>query len=191
MWKRILEILGHEGPDPSEEEFIEDWKKKPEYFFVGQFDEELKWGNPLFDRITLDGASDSHGLMIFPKMKISATFASNEYTLGWVEELSMVEGGVVRIKHFALRDNLEGQGIGSVFYNAILSYFKKRHATSVEFHENHSTKIDYYRSFFKKQGVKEVREQVWRVDLYPNGKIPLKVRIFQKAIKMKVLNLKH
>ena len=166
MCTKIQEMLGIQSGEPSAEELFAKWKKKPERYFVAQRDnKELKWEGPIFGSAPMFGCSDSHGQMEFPDMRVSVTLGSDDYTLAWVEGISMVEGGIVRISHFALDKKLEGRQLGVVLYNAILSYFKNKNATCIEFHENHTKKVEFYRKFFDKQGVKEINKRVWRVDI--------------------------
>lgn len=95
----------------------------------------------------------------------------------------MYSAGVVRIKHFALNAKLTRSGVGEIFFNAILLFFKSKNAVIIEFHENHSSKIDHYRRFFEKLGVKEIREGVWQVELYKNNDVPKQVLLFHDELK--------
>lgn len=95
----------------------------------------------------------------------------------------MHSGGVVRIKHFALNTSLTRAKIGEEFFYAILQFFKSMNAVTIEFHENHSSKIDHYRRFFEKVGVKEISDRVWQVELYNNNEIPDHVLAFHEELK--------
>lgn len=185
MRAKITEGIGLQSTESSVEKLIAKWKKKPEQYFVGQTDKKLKWGRQAFGIATLERRSESHGIMVFPDMKVLVTFDKEDYTLGWVEGISMLEGGIVRIRHFAINEVLEGHGHGIILYNSILKYFKNKNAIYLEFHENHTKKIDRYRKFFDKQEVKKIEKDIWRVDIYPKGHTPIKVRIFQSYLKMK------
>ncbi|MDU0353833.1 hypothetical protein RS130_07745 [Paraglaciecola aquimarina] len=95
----------------------------------------------------------------------------------------MHSGGVVQINHFALKTNLTRCKIGITFFKAILCFLKSKSAISVEFHENHSSKIERYRRFFKKLEIKESAAGVWRVELYDNDHIPNNVLSFHEELK--------
>ncbi|CAH7202569.1 hypothetical protein VCHA37P200_40287 [Vibrio chagasii] len=92
----------------------------------------------------------------------------------------MQQGGVVQIKHFALNPDLTKAGVGKVFFNAIVDFFKSKNAISIEFRENHSSKIEHYRIFFEKMGLEETESRVWIVNLYDCDDIPESVLSFHR-----------
>lgn len=65
----------------------------------------------------------------------------------------MYAGGTVKVNHFALNKALTGLGVGTTFFGALVRFFKSNNAVSIEFHENHTSRIDDYRKFFKKLAV--------------------------------------
>ena len=169
------------GRTPTVNQFIEEWAKTPEDYFFGVYDEPLRW-NTFYDSIMVGNLPDSHGLSVFPD--ILCEFKAFEYSLliGYIQKISMHSGGVVCIKHFALNSQLTSSGIGLIFFNAIKRFFKSQNAIAIEFRENHSTKIEHYRTFFEKLGVAEIEDKVWRIALYQKDNIPKHVLKFQEAL---------
>lgn len=170
---------------PTVEAFLASWKKYPDSHFFSQTDTALEWVTG-YGLGIMEGLPDTHGFSKMPN--IICNYSENNYSLdiGWIERISMLSGGTVRIKHFALNKGLTGRGYGIAFIESLICFFKKHNATSIEFHENHSTKIQHYRQLFKKMGVSEIRSGVWRIDLYPDEEIPHSVKAFQDSLTKKI-----
>ncbi len=172
------------GRCPTVKQFIEEWKKDPLRHFLGYYNHKLVW-DTVYDWAPMVGLPNSHGLSMLPN--IVCRYSEYKYSLiiGYIEEISMYSGGIVSIKHFALHPRLTRNNIGEFFLKSIIEFFKSKNAVVIEFQENHSTKIEHYRIFFKKLGVPEVRYRVWRVELYENKKIPMQVLAYQEKLKLK------
>ncbi len=172
------------GNNPTVEQFINEWAKEPQEYFFGYFDEPLEWSTR-YGLAPMEGLPDTHGYSTIPD--ISCQFKEYEHLLniGNIEGISMYSGGTVRIKHFALNSELTKNGIGEVFFASILDFFKSKNAVIIEFHENHSSKIEHYRRFFEKLGIKEINSRVWRVELYKPNEIPNQVLSFHEKLQCK------
>lgn len=169
------------GKNPTAEQFIEEWSKAPQEYFFGYFEEQLDW-TTYYGLAALESLPDTHGYSAMPN--IQCQFRDFKYTLdiGYIEDISMHSGGTVRIKHFALNSELTRRGIGKKFFNSILEFFKSNNAVIIEFHENHSSKIEHYRLFFEKNGIREINKGVWRVNLYSKTEIPNHVLFFHEKL---------
>lgn len=184
MLKRFIEKIKFKrefGGDPTVEQFIHKWSMSPESHFSGYFDEDLEWST-CYGVAPLFGIPDSHGLCSLPNIVCQYSVYKYSLQIGWVTGIEMHSGGIVRINHFALNTELTRKGIGEIFFNSIIRFLKSKNAVVIEFHENHSSKMQHYRRFFEKMGVTEVNEGVWQVDLYENTSIPSAVLLFHNAL---------
>lgn len=174
----------------TEDEVITEWSKCPERYFRGQHGLELEWSTSFgFERAM--GLLPTHGHSKMPPIKCVYSERDQSYTFGWIERISMHGGGVVRIGHFGLNNcqinfernfDLTHKGLGLLFFEAILRFFKKHNGIIIEFHEDHGSKIEHYWRFFDKAGVKEVERGVWVVDLYKDNELPAAVKMFHKSL---------
>lgn len=139
------------GKKPTDRQFINEWSKSPEKHFCGYFDQKLEWST-LYGLAPFESLPDTHGYSRFPDIRCEYKEYKYSLKIGYIEGISMYSAGVVRIKHFALNAKLTRSGVGEIFFNAILLFFKSKNAVIIEFHENHSSKIDHYRRFFEKLG---------------------------------------
>ncbi|USD59085.1 GNAT family N-acetyltransferase [Vibrio sp. SCSIO 43140] len=165
----------------TKDELFQLWLDNPVSCFHGQHGKEMKW-HTVYGLAPMEGISDSHGYSMFPDLTVAPQIGDTALILGWVERIAMYKGGTVRIKHFALDPSQSRQGNGKILFNAILELFKAQNAIRVEFHEDHSSKIAHYASFFQKMGVEQVSDRVWRVEFYPDGNIPQDVVDFQNSL---------
>lgn len=164
----------------SKDELIDRWCESPETYFKGQYGAELKWKTFRGDH---SKAIDGYGWSKMPDIVNSIQLThDNDYPFGYIERFDMVGGGIVRVEHFALSSNLTHRGLGIVFFNALLEFFKQHNAITVEFHEDHRTKIEHYKRFFEKNNITEIQEGVWKVELYEGTGIPQSVLDFQKSL---------
>ncbi|WP_076414938.1 hypothetical protein [Shewanella sp. UCD-KL12] len=163
-------------------DFLTEWSKNPEKHFYGENEKPLIWSTTHGFAPGLNREESRYGLSSFPNLKNVFVGPENDLTIGNVEGICMYGGGIVKIRHFALRDQLTEKNIGILFFEAILLFFKEHNATVIEFHESHSTKIEHYRRFFEKQGIEEIENRVWRVDLYKGTEIPESVLKFQHSL---------
>lgn len=163
---------------PSIEQLIDEWLKDPLASFHGYFDNPLDWST-CYGVAPMEGLPDTHGYSCMPDIRCEY----KELLIGNVEGISMYSGGTVRIKHFALNPDLTRKYIGEKFFSSILEFIKSKNAVSVEFHENHSSKIEHYRRFFEKQGIAEIKDGIWKVNLYMESDIPKHVLDFHEGLK--------
>ena len=178
MLKKLIEKIRFNqkyGKQPTVEAFLSEWKKSPVSHFYGYFGQELEWSG-----YSWSGSNNARMHYTFPDIRCEFTACEYSLEIGNIEGISMQQGGVVQIKHFALNSKLTKAGIGKVFFNAIIDFFKSKNATSIEFHENHPSKIEHYRIFFEKMGLEEVKDRVWVVNLYEIDNIPESVLSFHK-----------
>ncbi len=168
----------------SAEELMAHWVEGNGQFFKKQFGGNISWKTGYGDMAAMYGYPSSHGLSYMPDLINSVEIGDSSIDVGWVEGISMHSGGTVVIKHFALNRKLTNrdEGYGDMFYNAMLVFFREHYSVAVEFRENHSSRIEHYRSFFSKKGVPEVSSRVWRVDLYPEQALPERTRQFQQKL---------
>ncbi|MDR7088596.1 hypothetical protein [Cellvibrio fibrivorans] len=177
----VLSWLGQEKI-PSIDELIVAWSRNPDGHFFGYYQQQLVW-HTVYGLAPMEGLSDSHGYSMLPNIRCSYSDGKYGMNIGWIEDISMHSGGMVRIRHFALAVKFTRYGIGKIFLNAMMNFFKSINAVSIEFHETHASKIDHYRRFFEKNEVKEVRCGVWMIDLYENNDTPSHVLEFQSKLK--------
>jgi hypothetical protein len=170
------------GRNPSAEQFIQEWSRTPEKYFFGYHDKKLKWST-FYSSDFFSEHPMSHGLSFFPDIRCQYKACEYSLLIGNIERISMHSGGIVCIKHFALDPALTKRKIGGVFFNAILTFFKDKNAVVLEFHEDHSSKIEHYRRFFEKIGIEEVKSGVWRLELYNNEEVPEHVLDFHELLK--------
>lgn len=172
------------GKNPTVEQFINEWTKAPQEYFFGYFEKPLDWST-CYGLAPMEGLPDTYGYSTMPDIRCQ--FKEYKYSLkiGNIEGISMYSGGTVRIKHFALSPELTKNGIGEIFFNSILEFFKSKNAVIVEFHENHSSNIEHYRRFFEKIGIKEVKNRVWRVEFYKTNDTPVHVLSYHEKLKRK------
>ena len=170
------------GRNPSAEQFIQEWTKTPEEYFFGYHGKALDWSTSYSSDFVSEHPG-SHGFSSFPDIRCEYKACEYSLLIGNIERISMHSGGVVCIKHFALNPKLTKSKIGEVFFNAIKTFFKNKNAVVLEFHEDHSSKIEHYRRFFEKLGIKEVENRVWRLDLYNNKEVPKHVLEFHELLK--------
>ncbi|WP_409126773.1 hypothetical protein ACKN8R_25720 (plasmid) [Vibrio parahaemolyticus] len=168
---------------PELERNILDWKNKPESHFTGFNEQPLEWGSRVIGNAVMFGLTDSHGMIFMPNISCDYKVKKERYTLGWVEGISMYGGGIAIVQHFALNEKITGMGLGTALFGAIARFLKSHNAIAIEFRENHSSKIEHYRSFFGKLNVPEVKRGVWRFELYPYHEVPEKVRMFHETLK--------
>lgn len=138
---------------PELERNILDWKKKPESHFTGFNEQPLEWGSRVIGNAVMFGLTDSHGMIFMPNISCDYKVKKERYTLGWVEGISMYGGGIAIVQHFALNEKITGMGLGTALFGAIARFLKSHNAIAIEFRENHSSKIEHYRSFFGKLNV--------------------------------------
>lgn len=170
----LLRSIPFPGKELPIEEVMAHWVAESGDFFEGQFGEKIKWTSRFGEMATICGLPGSHGVSIMPNLENRIGEGDGAVTVGWVEGISMHSGGTVIIKHFALDTRLthRSEGYGGILYEAILDLFRKHYAVAVEFHENHSSRIEHYRTFFSRRGVPEISDRVWRAELYPGQEIP-------------------
>lgn len=168
-------------PKKSTGNLINKWKENPESYFKGLFNEPLEW-NTCYGLAPFEGLPDSHGYSQMPDMKCVIPNHPRPLIIGWVEKISMYSGGTVRIKHFALENEFTNIGLGVKFLGSIIRFFKSHNAIKIEFHETHKTKIEHYKIFFEKYGVKEKSKGVWIVEPYKYTRVPDSVTTFHKNI---------
>lgn len=176
----MLEFLKN-SPPATVEDLLNGWKNAPESFFIGQHNQPLEW-HTCYGLAQLECLPESHGYSLMPNIKCEVARKSDQLVIGWIEGISMYAGGTVKIKHFALNTELTNRGIGVIFFGSIVRFFKRNKAITIEFHENHGSKIAHYRSFFSKLGIPEIRNKVWQMDLYKYTKIPLAVTNYQGTL---------
>jgi GNAT superfamily N-acetyltransferase len=185
MFRNLVEKIKFNkkyGRRPTIEQFIQEWSTEPEKHFFGYFDQELEWSTT-YSTDFEHGLPSSHCYSFFPDIRCQFKAFGYRLLIGNIEIISMHSVGVVCIKHFALDPDLTRHHLGKTFFNAILRFFKSKNAVVIEFHENHSSKIEYYRRFFEKLGIEEVKDRVWRVNLYDDQKIPEHVLAFHNSLK--------
>lgn len=169
------------GKSHTVEQFINEWKKDPLAYFWGYFDKELEWSTT-YGLAPMEGLPDTHGYSMFPDIRCQYKEYKYSQKIGSIEGVSMYSYGIVRIRHFALNSELTRNKIGEIFFNSILEFFKSKNAITIEFHENHSSKIEHYRRFFEKLGVTETKDRVWRVELYKENDIPEHVLAYHESL---------
>lgn len=151
---------------------IRDWAKNPENYFFASRGQQIKWGNP-----STSADCFPRGFCLMPDC--TAYYPHPDYGLkiGYVQKIQMYRG-LVKIGHIGLNIDLTRQElqVGKHFLAGILNLMRSLDATEVQFHEDHSTKIEHYRRFFEKCGIPEHPPGVWTVDLYPDGNVPDDVR---------------
>ncbi|UVK84837.1 hypothetical protein LOY46_09180 [Pseudomonas sichuanensis] len=180
---KILELLKRPFSrlTPSPASLIEEWSAHHKQYFFGQFGEQLKW-TTYYGRAPFDNLPDTHGYCAMPNMVCRCSAKGYSIEIGWVEGVSMYGGGIARVKHFALNPKLTNRELGRPFLESILYFLKAQNATCVEFHESHTKKIEHYRSFFKKMGIPEIANGVWRTELYLDSAIPESVSKFHESL---------
>jgi hypothetical protein len=150
-----------------------------EEYFLGYHGNSLEW----LTCEPMDGILESlYYCGYMPNIRCTYTENGSNFQIGRIEEISLFSGGIVVIRHFALDEDLTQSNIGIMFFKSILRFFKKHNALSVEFHEDHSSKINHYRRFFEKLGVEEIKNRVWKIDLYEKNDIPKSVIDFQNSL---------
>lgn len=166
---------------PSATELIMAWSKRADPHFLGYFQQPLAW-NTVYGLAPMEGLPDSHGYSMLPNIR--CTYSDGKYgiTIGWIEGIAMHSGGTVTIRHFALSTKLTRLGIGIIFFEKMIQFFRRMNAVSLVFKETHTSRIDHYRVFFKKLGITEIERGVWKIDLYNSGDIPDNVRAFQATL---------
>ncbi|WP_321323644.1 hypothetical protein [Thiomicrorhabdus sp.] len=187
MLKNLIEKIKFNrkyGNGPSVEQFINEWLKAPQEFFFGYFEQPLEWST-CYGLAPMEGLPDTHGYSKIPDIRCEYREYKYSLKIGYIEGISMYSGGTVRIKHFALNSELTQNNIGKKFLNSILEFFKSKNAVVVEFHENHSSKIEHYRKFFEKLGIEEIKDRVWRVELYKESEIPKEVLSYHEKLQRK------
>lgn len=162
-------------------ELIQAWTNEPLSCFRGHFDQPITW-NTCYGLAPFKGLPDTHGYSNMPDLRVASSINNVELEIGSVERIRMHSGGIVTIKHFALDPELTRKGHGRTLLKSIIELLKSHHATSIEFHESHSKKIEHYRAFFAKQGIAECIKGVWVIDLYPEREIPQSVVDFQSSL---------
>ena len=167
------------GLSPNNSNLLSAWKKSPSNSFHGYFAQKLKW-KTIYGDLCMD--YDDHGYSSMPDIRCQFPHRDFGLTIGWIEGISMVNGGVVLVRHFALATHLTHSGLGSHLLDGMIEQFKQMNAIAIEFHESHSNKLGSYRRFFDKNNIPEIKNGVWRMDLYPTG-IPDKVREYQHSLK--------
>lgn len=172
------------GKNPTPEQFVNEWTKAPHDYFFGYFGQPIEW-KTCYGLAPMEGLPDTHGYSIMPDIRCQYKEYKYSLMIGNIEGISMYSGGTVRIKHFALDSDLTNHGIGEIFFKSILDFLKSKSAVTVEFHETHSSKIEHYRRFFEKHGIKEVKNRVWRVELYKQNEIPDHVLAFHEKLRRK------
>lgn len=165
------------------EERTHTWSHNSGIHFYGSYQQSLIW-HTVYGLAPMQGLPDTHGYSMLPNIRCFFLAGKCLESIGWIEDISMHSGGVVRIKHFALAVKFTRSGIGVIFFNAMITFFREINAVSIEFHESHTSKKDHYRRFFEKNEIKEVSDGVWKIELYKNNDIPSHVIDFQSALKM-------
>jgi hypothetical protein len=90
---------------------------------------------------------------------------SATFKLGTIEGIEMTNG-TVTIPHFAL--NYDGQtriGLGEIFVEHIIDFFKNAGADYIEFRETHTSKIGHYEILFDKMRIPSTDYRKWKVEL--------------------------
>ena len=184
---KILEFLKapFQALIPSPANLIDKWSSHHQQYFFGQNGKELDW-TTVYGLAPFNHLPDTHGYSTMPDMVCRCGARGYSIEIGWVEGVTMYGGGIARVKHFALNTKLTQRGLGRPFLESILYFLKLQNAIRVEFHENHSEKIDHYRAFFKKMGIAEVGKGVWSVDLYPGSLVPKSVSNFHESLRKPV-----
>ena len=172
------------GREPTEEQFINEWMNDPIACYFGYFDQPLEWSTQ-YGLANMEGLPDTHGYSTLPDIRCEYKVYKYLLRIGNIEGISMYSGGIVRIRHFALNSELTRTQIGKIFFNSILEFFKSKNAITVEFHESHSSKIEHYRRFFRKLGITEIKDRVWRVELYKENDIPKNVLSYHEKLRRK------
>jgi hypothetical protein len=170
-----------QGAPHTIDQLIEEWSCNPEAHFFGYYQQPLVW-DTVYGVAPLEGLPDTHGYSTLPDIKCSYSRGQSNIKIGWVEGISMHSGGVVTVRHFALASELSRFRIGVIFFEALIRFFKKNNALTIEFHESHTSKINHYRRFFEKISVAEISDCVWKVDLYEHEEIPIQVVQFQTSL---------
>lgn len=163
------------------DELIQAWLSAPTKCIKGQFDKDIEW-RTTYGLAPMEGLPDTHGYSQLPDLKITTKVGKTEADIGWIEGISMYSGGTARVKHFALDTTFTGKGYGEVLLKSIIDLLRLNNATSIEFHENHKTKITHYRKFFAKHGIIEHPTGVWKFDLYSQSEVPQQVVDFQTSL---------
>lgn len=165
---------------PSVSDIISEWLKHPQSHFENQSNSPFEWSTA--HGSSLNDMKDSHGLSTMPDIVCICRKGKYSVTIGWIGGITMYEGGTVIVQHFALTTDLTRKGIGLPFFESILLFLKSHNAIRVEFQENHSSKINDYRTFFTKNGIPEIRNCVWFVDLYSGASVPKHVSEYQNSL---------
>lgn len=176
MFRAILKLL-----KPTPQSLADKLTAHSSQYFFGYQNSDLKW-NTTYGLAPFEWLTDSHGLSHMPNIECKCRKWGYSIQIGFIEGISMYGGGKVRIRHFALKSELSRHNLGRPFLESIIYFFKKHNAVSIEFHENHSTKINHYRIFFNKMGIPEIQNGVWSLDLYAGTNIPKSVSEFQKTL---------
>ena len=126
-------------------------------FFVASRDQDVKFSSGSGEPCRYDFA--------MPTLYWAVQHNSVTFKLGTIEGIEMTNG-IVTIPHFAI--NYDGKtriGLGEIFVERIIAFFKNAGANTVEFRETHSSKIEHYQILFDKMRIPSTDYRKWKVEL--------------------------